>query len=66
MGRTWKFTEQIYEELRENVEKKITTQFTAGVLGAGEWGVFGNPFEKYADEINMGISKNEYLCRYDE
>ncbi len=67
MGRTWKFTEQIYEELRENVEKKITTQFTAGVLGAGEWGVFGNPFEKYADEINMGISKmNTYVDMMNE
>jgi len=37
------------------------------VLGAGEWGVFGNPFEKYADEINMGISKmNTYVDMMNE
>ncbi len=67
MGRTWKFTEQIYEELRENIEKKITTQFPAGVLGAGEWGMCGNPFEKYADEVERGISKmNTYVDMINE
>ena len=67
MGRTWKFTEQIYEELRENVEKKITTEFPAGMLGAGEWGMCGNPFEKYADEVERGISKmNTYVDMINE
>lgn len=67
MGRTWKFTEQIYEELRENVDKKITTRFPGGVLGSGNLGVFGNPFEKYASEIDMGMSKmNTYVDMINE
>ena len=63
MGRTWKFTEQIYEELSEAVDKKIETRFDLGVVGS----LYGNPFEKYADEINMGIAKmNSYVDRINE
>lgn len=63
MGRTWKFTEQIYEELSEAVDKKIETRFDLGVVGS----LYGNPFEKYADEINTGIAKmNAYVDRINE
>lgn len=59
MGRTWKFTEQIYEELKENVDKKLETYFHTGLLG--------NPFEKYAWEIDYGIAKmNDYVERVNE
>ena len=59
MGRTWKFTEQIYEELKENVDKKLETHFDTGLMG--------NPFEKYAWEIDYGIAKmNEYVERVNE
>ena len=67
MGRTWKFTEQIYEELGEAIDKKIETRFDTGVIAGGPMGMFGNPFEKYADEINMGISKmNSYVDMINE
>lgn len=67
MGRTWKFTNEIYEELKENVDKKVETQFCSGVLGSGQNGVFGNPFEKYAYETNMGITKmNDYVDMINE
>lgn len=59
MGRTWKFTEQIYEELKENVDKKLETYFHTGLLG--------NPFEKYAWEIDYGIAKmNDYVEQVNE
>ena len=59
MGRTWKFTEQIYEELKENVDKKLETHFDMGLMG--------NPFEKYAWEIDYGIAKmNDYVERINE
>ena len=59
MGRTWKFTEQIYEELKENVDKKLETHFDTGLMG--------NPFEKYAWEIDYGIAKmNDYVERINE
>ena len=59
MGRTWKFTEQIYEELKENVDKKLETHFDTGLMG--------NPFEKYAWEIDYGIAKmNDYVERVNE
>ena len=67
MGRTWKFTQQIYEELKEAINKKIETRFDTGVIAGGPMGMFGNPFEKYADEINMGISKmNSYVDMINE
>lgn len=67
MGRTWKYTEQIYEEISEAIDKKIETRFDLGVMGSGTFGVFGNPFEKYAEEINTGISKmNSYVDMINE
>lgn len=67
MGRTWKFTEQIYEELTEAIDKKIETRFDTGVPAGGPMGMFGNPFEKYAEEIDMGISKmNSYVDKINE
>ena len=62
MGKTWKFTEQIYEELREAVDKKIETRFNRGV-----YEIMDNPFEKYLDEIDTGIIKmNNYVDRIND
>lgn len=62
MGRIWKFTEQVYEELGEAADKKVTTRFDEGLCG-----VFNNPFEKYADEVALGISKmNSYVDMINE
>ena len=57
MGRTWKFTEQIYQEISEAVNYKITMYFCSRLFGE-----LDSPFETYEDEIDMGISKlNGYV-----
>lgn len=62
MGKTWKFTEEIYQDLGEAVDKKVTTRFNRGV-----YGLIDNPFEKYLDEIDTGIIKmNNYVDMINE
>lgn len=57
MGRIWKFTEQVYEEIGENVDKKLETQFKGDIFMGGAYGIYANPFEDCAEQVNTGMNK---------